>query len=606
MEIQVLHGFRRHPAGVLLLAFVLLLLPWTLTQAGIDSAEPGVFSNTATTDVVRDTPWRVTEIYIATMGYAPDNEGLQYWIQKIDNEAWTPTTVAQSFFDQPLVQEQYPDTLGDDGLIEALYQNLFGRPADAAGKAYWLGELDSGRVQRNEMIVTLIEGGWANADAAADMARFGNRVQVGLAFADQQSQRGILYSALSNVDQVSLRRIGRDLLTNITSAPATRDRAIASISGKLDGLGDRNWATFRAGPQRLGFNPYENILSTSTVGALQVRWEFQTGGSVDASPVVVDGSVYIGSGSTVYAIDSATGVESWEFETDGSVSSPSVAHGILYIGSGSSVYAIDALTGVERWKFETGSWSWSSASNSSPAVVDGIVYVGAAGGVYALDAATGIQRWNVKTDYQENSSPAVVDGILYIGSIDGKIYAINAAAGVKLWQFQTGGPVYSSPAVANGVVYVGSNYDNVYALDAATGSKLWTFETDGDVSSSPAVVDGVVYVGSNDRNLYALDAATGTKRWAFKTAGYGYVDSSPAVANGILYVGGSGDRVYALNADTGVKLWEFETDGYVDSSPAVVDGVLYVGSDDHQVYAFDTRSAGGSLNATQSPILTHD
>ncbi|NEV65313.1 DUF4214 domain-containing protein [Thiorhodococcus minor] len=181
--------------------------------------------------------WRVTEIYIATMGYAPDVEGLQYWVDQMENSSgWTPTTVAQSFFDQELVKQQYPDDLGYEPLIEALYENIFGRPADDAGKSYWLTELQAGRVPRNAMIIALIEGGWANEDAVTDMVRFRYRVEVGLAFADAQVERGIVYSQLSTAEQSMLRQIGRDLIAGVTAEMATRDEAISSISGFLDQL----------------------------------------------------------------------------------------------------------------------------------------------------------------------------------------------------------------------------------------------------------------------------------------------------------------------------------------------------------------------------------
>ena len=173
--------------------------------------------------------WQVAEIYVATLGYAPDNEGLQYWVNNLQNGGWTATTVAQSFFDQPLVQTQYPPDQSDEALIEALYQNIFGRTADNDGKTYWLDELQSGRMARNAMIIAMINGGWANADAAADMARFGNRIEVGLAFAAEQARLGIVYSALSEVDRERLRQLGREVLANVTSDTATRDSAIASI-----------------------------------------------------------------------------------------------------------------------------------------------------------------------------------------------------------------------------------------------------------------------------------------------------------------------------------------------------------------------------------------
>ncbi|NEV61103.1 DUF4214 domain-containing protein [Thiorhodococcus minor] len=181
--------------------------------------------------------WQVAEIYIATMGYAPDNQGLEYWVGELDaGIGWTATTVAQSFFDQPLVQEQYPETLGHSPLITALYQNIFGRDPDDAGREYWLAELAANRVLRNQMIISLINGGWANIEAAEDMARFSNRVEVALEFAAYQSTQGITYSSLDEAGQLRLRHAGAEVLSGVTADTATRDAAIASIPGLLAGL----------------------------------------------------------------------------------------------------------------------------------------------------------------------------------------------------------------------------------------------------------------------------------------------------------------------------------------------------------------------------------
>jgi hypothetical protein len=185
-------------------------------------------------DMTRGSARSVTEIYIATLRYAPDNEGLQYWIDELEtNPDWTPLSVAQSFFDQPLVQQEYPADQGYGPLIEALYQNIFGRAADAEGYAYWLEELETGRVSRNQMILALIEGGWANPEASQDMARFDNLIQVGLAFAAAQASLGIVYSELDATTQDAFRQVGRDLLAEVTADRATRDAAIAGIAERL-------------------------------------------------------------------------------------------------------------------------------------------------------------------------------------------------------------------------------------------------------------------------------------------------------------------------------------------------------------------------------------
>ena len=64
-----------------------------------------------------------------------------------------------------------------------------------------------------------------------------------------------------------------------------------------------------------------------------VKWTFSAGEKIDSSPIVVDGTVFVGSGaeynvggntkysenSNVLAIDSTTGTERWRFPTEGPV-----------------------------------------------------------------------------------------------------------------------------------------------------------------------------------------------------------------------------------------------------------------------------------------------
>ncbi|MBK5969015.1 MULTISPECIES: M12 family metallo-peptidase [Thiorhodovibrio] len=185
------------------------------------------------------TAWSVAEIYMATLGYAPDNEGLQYWIENIDTlPQWTQETVAGSFFDQPLVQQVYPPEAGYGAFIDALYRNLFGRGADQQGYDYWLTQLESGQIARQHMLIAMINGGWANPspDAIADMQRFGLRIQVALAFAEYQADNNIVYSELSEAYQQYLREVGRDMLLDVTVDETTRDAAIANIPIVLAGL----------------------------------------------------------------------------------------------------------------------------------------------------------------------------------------------------------------------------------------------------------------------------------------------------------------------------------------------------------------------------------
>ena len=124
----------------------------------------------------------------------------------------------------------------------------------------------------------------------------------------------------------------------------------SGLSAQAEFLVSTSWAQYRYTSTHHGVNPYENVLSTSTVSGLDVAWSFPTGGSVQCSPAVADGVVYVGSqDGNVYALDAATGAQAWSFPTGAPVtfSSPAVADGVVYVGSNDGkVYSFTLAGGV--------------------------------------------------------------------------------------------------------------------------------------------------------------------------------------------------------------------------------------------------------------------
>jgi outer membrane protein assembly factor BamB len=157
---------------------------------------------------------------------------------------------------------------------------------------------------------------------------------------------------------------------------------------------------------------------------------------------VAGGTVYIGSDNgTVYALDAVTGSLRWARTTADSVdSSPAVAGGTVYVygvdgNDDGTVYALDAATGHLRWAYTTvgvpgsigGCCTTLGAMETSPAATGGTVYDGSDDGtVYALDAATGHLRWTYTSVGAIGSSPAATGGTVYVGSVDGAVYALDA------------------------------------------------------------------------------------------------------------------------------------------------------------------------------------
>ena len=328
-----------------------------------------------------------------------------------------------------------------------------------------------------------------------------------------------------------------------------------------------------------GDNARTGVYAGSGPAQLQgVKWSFDTGGPVLASPVVAGDLVYIASASgALLAIDRHSGRELWKFVSRMPIASTPAVEGdtLYFVSSAGSLVALDAATGQLRWIFAT--------EHERHFEARGLHGYGPAGQTIA-------DAWDVYT-----SSPAVADGKVYFGSGDGNVYAVDARSGVLQWKFPMRGVVHASPTVVDGTVYVGSFASDFHALDAATGQSKWIFQAGEDPAnhnqvgfqSSAAVVDGVVYVGCRDAHVYALDAKTGRKRWDYPTS-KSWVNGTPAVRNGIVYVGTSDtSRLMAIDAKSGRLRFNFDAKGFVFSSAALAGGRVYFGSHNGRFYALD-------------------
>ncbi|HEX7133529.1 MAG TPA: CotH kinase family protein [Iamia sp.] len=85
----------------------------------------------------------VARLYAATLGRAPDGPGLGYWIDR-GATGTSLGAMAEHFVRSPEFRAVY-GPLGDAAFVDRLYRNIFGRAPDAAGQAFWVARLQSGR-----------------------------------------------------------------------------------------------------------------------------------------------------------------------------------------------------------------------------------------------------------------------------------------------------------------------------------------------------------------------------------------------------------------------------------------------------------------------------
>ncbi len=174
----------------------------------------------------------------------------------------------------------------------------------------------------------------------------------------------------------------------------------------------------------------EKDLIAYDVETLDVLWRFETERGVWASPLLVDGILYVASmDHSLYAVNAETGALIWERALEGALAAtPTLYNDHLYVGSfARRIYQI-SLDGEVVQNYATNEWVWSS-----PVIVDDTLYTADLGGwVYALDLSDGQMRelWKRQAATRAiRPSPLVTQDHVVVGSRDHFVYWLDRATG---------------------------------------------------------------------------------------------------------------------------------------------------------------------------------
>ena len=290
--------------------------------------------------------------------------------------------------------------------------------------------------------------------------------------------------------------------------------AVTAVDGARIGAADRephNWLSHGRTYSEQRFSPLDRI-DTANVARLGLAWsfDFPTDRGMEATPIVVDGRMYVSSTwSMVYAFDAKTGAPLWHHD-------PQVPR----------AWAVHLCC---------------DAVNRGVAVWDGKVFVGTLDGrLQALDAADGKLLWSVQTTptdkpYSITGAPRVVKGLVIIGNggselgVRGYVSAYDAGTGALAWRFYTvpGDPALpvESPALEK-------------AAATWSGGEWWK------IGGGGTVWDSMAY--DPELNLLYVGVGNGSP--------WNQQYRSP----------GGGDNLYlssivALNPDSGAYVWHYQT-----------------------------------------------
>ncbi len=340
------------------------------------------------------------------------------------------------------------------------------------------------------------------------------------------------------------------------------------------------WPTYGQNNRRTGQSPYY----TSHVDGSE-KWRFDLSSDDVSSPVICEeGTIYLGSGNNLYAID-PDGTEKWTHETNVRIrSSPTLAEdGTIYFSAGRNISAVNP-EGEEKWTFDVG-------MGSSPTIAeDGTIIVHTSRHIHAINP-DGTEKWSWHVGASVRSLPTIgEDGTIYVGISPlfpadyHQLLALNRN-GTEKWRFSTEGNVLHPPAVGeDGTIYMGSRAQ-LYAINP-DGTEKWN-STEVGVRSSPAIGScGTIYVGSG-RSLHALhsehtEGQPGTEKWN-TTIGDSQISTITIGGEGTIYIS-SGGSLHAVHSERteeqpGMDKWKFYLAG---SSPAIgEDGTIYLVSENN-------------------------
>ena len=311
--------------------------------------------------------------------------------------------------------------------------------------------------------------------------------------------------------------------------------------GSTGGLGvpqtrPEDWAMFMYDLRFSGRSPDRTLKPP-----LDLRWKFKTGGPIYANPIIVDGTLYVGStDGKLYALDAKRWGVKWTFQSGDAIRYPAAVwnNQVYFSARDNRVYALNAKTGELIWKFKSETWM-----DSPPVISNGQVYIGAfTRTIHVINATTG----EAEGRYQ---SRVRIDGIDF-GCVQGKLRPIIPEHQADLWRGYVD-YTYSYPVIANGVVYIGARDSRIYAIDVPSKKKVWSYETRGFVDAAPAISDGLLYVTSHDGYVYAFEnepAESSQPQPDERQVGIVVHDEAP------VYSAKNSDSPMELHLNDGVKL----------------------------------------------------
>jgi|GEM_PF-851681 len=163
----------------------------------------------------------VQQLYVSYFGRPADPAGLDYWTNIV--EAQDSTAAVSATFAASAEYKAAYEGKTNAQIVDQLYTNLFGRPADATGRAYWVDLLDKGTIKVDTIVYEV-----SLAALTTDKEAVENKVAAATAFTAALDTEAEVAGYSGDAALVLAKAFITGVTTDATLATATEPAALAA------------------------------------------------------------------------------------------------------------------------------------------------------------------------------------------------------------------------------------------------------------------------------------------------------------------------------------------------------------------------------------------
>ena len=135
----------------------------------------------------------IQQLYVAYFGRPAETTGLAYWEANVAASNGDTSAISAAFSRSPEYLATYANKSPVE-IVNAIYVNLFGRPAEFEGLTFWAGKLENKEADISTIIAAIVGGA-----SAGDQEVFENKGKAAAAFTDaiDTAEEVLAYNSLS-------------------------------------------------------------------------------------------------------------------------------------------------------------------------------------------------------------------------------------------------------------------------------------------------------------------------------------------------------------------------------------------------------------------------